>query len=197
MPCEFSRHEAHPTEGRNDSLRTAIRAEVEAIAPIDALEKADRHEVLRWIDSGAPLFRTQAPATPPKHLIAYFVVTYRAEVLLVDHKKAELWLPPGGHVDPGEHPRTTVQREIYEELGIHPSAPLDAPYLVTLTETVGKTAGHTDVSLWYHVAVDDPSAIRPDLEEFYGIRWFAPTDIPSERCDRGIFRFLKKLARGR
>ncbi|MFI5343447.1 MAG: NUDIX domain-containing protein [Chlamydiales bacterium] len=37
---------------------------------------------------------------------------------LVDHKKANLWLPAGGHVEPNEHPRETVKREILEELSI-------------------------------------------------------------------------------
>ncbi len=40
------------------------------------------------------------------------------KLLLVDHKKAGLWLPSGGHVEIDEHPQTTVQREVREELGI-------------------------------------------------------------------------------
>ena len=39
-------------------------------------------------------------------------------VLLVNHINAGLWLPPGGHVEPDEHPAQTASREALEELGI-------------------------------------------------------------------------------
>jgi 8-oxo-dGTP diphosphatase len=38
--------------------------------------------------------------------------------LLVDHINAGLWLPPGGHVESGEHPVETAGREAREELGM-------------------------------------------------------------------------------
>jgi 8-oxo-dGTP pyrophosphatase MutT (NUDIX family) len=38
-------------------------------------------------------------------------------MLLGDHRKSGLWLPPGGHVEE-EHPRDTVTREAAEELQI-------------------------------------------------------------------------------
>lgn len=77
--------------------RAAIRREVASIQPYDELEKTHRIDALAWIDSGAPLFRTAKPATPPKHLVSYFAVVDGREILLVDHKSAQLWLPPGGH----------------------------------------------------------------------------------------------------
>lgn len=39
--------------------------------------------------------------------MSYFLVASDTQVLLVDHKNAQLWLPTGGHVEPGEHPRDT------------------------------------------------------------------------------------------
>ena len=71
------------------------------------------------------------------------------DILLVDHKNARLWLPSGGHVEPGEHPRTTVVRELREELGLDLTDALEAPLMLTISETVGISAGHLDVSLWY------------------------------------------------
>ena len=38
--------------------------------------------------------------------------------LLHWHKKLQLWLPPGGHVDPNEDPVQAVLREVLEETGI-------------------------------------------------------------------------------
>ena len=64
--------------------------------------------------------RELVPGTPPKHVISYFVpVDARNRCLLLgDHRKSGLWLPPGGHVEDGEDPRDTVSREAAEELRI-------------------------------------------------------------------------------
>jgi 8-oxo-dGTP pyrophosphatase MutT (NUDIX family) len=86
-------------------------------------------------------------------------------VLLVDHRKAQLWLPTGGHVEPGEHPRTTVRREAAEELGVDArflQASGARPLLLTSALTVGLTAGHTDVSLWYAIEGDVEAGLRHD-----------------------------------
>jgi 8-oxo-dGTP diphosphatase len=98
-------------------MRAAIRREVASIRPFDEQEAIHRADALAWIDSGAPLFRYAKPATPPKHLVSYFAVVDGTHILLVDHKNAQLWLPPGGHVEPEEYPRKTVERELFEELG--------------------------------------------------------------------------------
>src|SRR5687767_14543986 len=122
-------------------MRSAIRKEVSSIEPFDTLEHAHRADALAWIDSGVELCRTQKPATPPKHLVSYFVLVDHDHVLLVDHRNARLWLPSGGHVEPDEHPRATVVRELQEELGLDLSDPPDAPLMLTVSETVGITHG--------------------------------------------------------
>lgn len=174
-------------------MRGAIRAEVSSIEPFDELERAHRDETLAWIDSGVELCRLHKPATPPKHLVSYFALVDRDHVLLVDHKKAQLWLPTGGHVEPGEHPRTTVIRELAEELGLELDEVPQAPLMLTVAETVGTTAGHTDVSLWYVLNGDRHAALKFDTEEFYSVRWFHFDEAPISRSDPHLSRFLSKL----
>jgi len=174
-------------------MRSAIRQEVASIRPLDALEEAHQSDTLAWIDSGAELCRLSKPATPPKHLVAYFAVVDAEYILLVDHRLAQLWLPTGGHVEPGEHPRDTVQRELREELGIAPDASLREPLMITCAETVGQTAGHTDVSLWYIVRFSRSMALRYDAAEFLDVRWFRHDEVPMERTDPHMGRFLRKL----
>jgi 8-oxo-dGTP diphosphatase len=174
-------------------LRRQIRAEFSSIQPLDALEQAHIAEAIEWLDSGAELCRLAKPATPPQHLVSYFVVVDDGHVLLVDHRNAQLWLPPGGHVEPGEHPRTTVLRELEEELGFSASHAVQAPVLLTATTTVGLTAGHTDVSLWYVVRASRAQKIDFDEKEFNAVRWFPFTEVPLERSDPHMDRFLRKL----
>ena len=38
--------------------------------------------------------------------------------LLLWHNKIEAWLPPGGHIDPGELPEEAAVREVAEETGL-------------------------------------------------------------------------------
>jgi len=97
-------------------------------------------------------------------------------------------------VELGEHPRTTVLRELEEELGITAALPIDAPLMVTCTATVGLTAGHTDVSLWYVVRAARTQRMKFDEHEFHDIRWFLFAEAPLHRSDPHLGRFIKKLA---
>lgn len=175
-------------------MRQHIRNEVLSIIPGDALERQALADCLAWVDSGVQLCRIAKPATPPIHLVAYFAVIDDGHILLVDHRNAQLWLPTGGHVEPDEHPRTTVARELEEELGFAAAHPIAAPVFVTATTTVGLTAGHTDISLWYVVRASRDQQIHFDAREFVAVRWFRYDQVPYERSDPQLRRFLAKLA---
>lgn len=174
-------------------MHSVVRGELEAIVPFDVIERAHLSDALAWVESGAELFRVAKPATPPKHLVSYFAVIDGSHILLVDHKNAQLWLPAGGHVEPLEHPRATVARELKEELGLTPSHPIGDPLMVTCTSTVGLTAGHTDVSLRYVVIANRQQPIQFDAGEFNEVRWFPFTAIPRERVEPHLSRFVAKV----
>ncbi|GIT92737.1 DNA mismatch repair protein MutT [Jannaschia pagri] len=175
------------------ALRSDIRDVIAAIPPGDAREAQDRAQGLAWIDSGAPLFRVQKPATPPRHLVSYFVLIDGDHVLLVDHLNAGLWLPTGGHVNPDEHPADTVRREAAEELGLYDFIVPPSPTFLTITETVGRTRGHTDVSLWYPLCVPRQTALTYDTSEFSSVAWVTRQTLPWDRCDPNLGRFLDKM----
>jgi 8-oxo-dGTP diphosphatase len=174
-------------------MRAVIRSELEAIAPFDSIEQEHLADALAWVESGVELFRRAKPATPPKHLVSYFAVVDGSYILLVDHKNAQLWLPTGGHVEPLEHPRATVERELKEELGLTPSHAIAPPIMVTATTTVGLTAGHVDVSLWYVVHAHREQPIQFDSGEFNSVRWFPFGDLPCDRVEPHVGRFVAKL----
>lgn len=174
-------------------MRAVIRGELDLIKPLDGLERQHLGEAIAWVDSGAPLFRTAKPATPPMHLVSYFAVIDGESILLVDHKNARLWLPPGGHVEQGEHPRSAVVREVREELGFAPAHEIAAPLMVTCTVTVGVSSGHTDVSLWYVVRTNRGQAMTYDAQEFNAVRWFRYSELPLARSDPHLERFVRKL----
>lgn len=172
-----------------------IFLEVNSIKPFDDLEHQHINETLQWIQSGTSIYRLQKPNIPPKHLVSYFVLIdiLQHKLLLVDHKKAQLWLPTGGHVEVDEHPRDTVTRECKEELGIDAKFLQDNPLFLTSTVTVGLDTGHTDISLWYLLQGNENQTLNFDTEEFNTIRWFHFDDIPYERSDPHMRRFISKL----
>lgn len=47
-----------------------------------------------------------------------FVINSHNQVLLLWHKKAQKWMPPGGHVDENELPEDAAKRECKEETGL-------------------------------------------------------------------------------
>lgn len=178
----------------------AIRSDVADIPASDTLEQAHIDDVLSWIDSGANVFRIARPDKPPKHLVSYFVLIdpEHRSVLLGDHIKAQLWLPPGGHVELGEHPVATVRRECQEEL-YRPAVFLqgnEKPFFVTVTDTVGLTAGHTDVSLWYVLAGSIHDKILVNRDEFTDMNWFDFDEILQSHpslFDPHMQRFIRKI----
>jgi len=177
-------------------IRSKIHQVVTSIIPLDKAEQEHIRFVLDWIESGSEIFRIEKPATPETHLVSYFVIAspYMDQILLVDHKKAGVWLPPGGHVDPGEDPKEAVRREAKEELGIEAEFFSDKPLLLTVTKTVGNIAKHTDVSLWYLLKCDPHQSLDYDLNEFNQIRWFRIDEIPFEKSDPHMKRFLQKMS---
>ncbi|MDP3935606.1 MAG: NUDIX hydrolase [Alphaproteobacteria bacterium] len=84
----------------------------------------------------------------------------------------------GGHVEIDEDPKETVKRECVEALNCEAEFYFKDPIFITSTATVGLTAGHTDVSLWY-----DQEHYEFDRGEFNDIRWFGLDEIPCEKSN--------------
>jgi 8-oxo-dGTP diphosphatase len=182
-----------------DDLRREIRELISGIDPLDATEIDAQASVLRWIDSGAPLFREQG-ATPPIHLAVYFAFLdeERHSLLQVDHVKAGAWLLPGGHVD-AESPWRSVLREADEELAVraafHPVFG-DAPLFVTESVTRGPMS-HTDVTLWYVLDGKEGMALEGDEREISATRWVGLDAVDTWVNDcfapDQIARFVEKM----
>jgi 8-oxo-dGTP pyrophosphatase MutT (NUDIX family) len=153
-----------------------VRQLVAEIVPADELERSHQADVLAWLGGTQDIYRRAKPATPPKHLVSYVVLVDSSDlsVFLVDHILAGLWLPTGGHVEPGEDPTVTAGRETREEMGIDADFSIagDRPVFITVTRTAGLDLGHTDVSLWYVIFGNPRQPIALDPAEFTGGRWW-------------------------
>ena len=173
------------------ALKETITGLVSGIEPADDLAREHSRGALSWLAGTDDIFRRVKPRTPSPHLVSYFLLVDRSagSVLLCDHRLSGLWLPTGGHVEPGEHPLDTVRREAAEELGVtaqRDAAFPDKPFFLTMTETVGAPATrHVDVSLWFALAGRAGQPLRPDQREFAQVRWWTVAEL--SRVARGRF----------
>ncbi len=179
-------------------MRDKIQTLISSLIPFDTIEKEHIRDAIEWINSGNEIFRIKKPDIPHKHLVSYFVPIdkNKNKVLLIDHRKSGLWLPPGGHVEKNENPQATVVREAKEELNIIARFIFTTPFFITVTNTVNIDAGHTDVSLWYLIHGDKLKKLVYDKREMKGTKWFSFEEIlKTEKYtfDPHMKRFIMKV----
>lgn len=181
-----------------DAVKTVLN-EVKLITPYDDLERDHIDDVVNWITNNGNIFRISKPDNPPKHLVSYFVICDKTtkKFLLIDHLKAHAWLPSGGHVEIDEDPKTTVEREAYEELKLVSKFDVigNQPFFITVTETKPPHT-HTDVSLWYVISGDSSAVYDFDASEMNGYKWFSIDEIMNtdvELLDPHMKRFTRKF----
>lgn len=187
-----------------NDIRQKIKQIISDIKPCDDIEQQQIYNALQWIDTAEEIFRIEKPATPSKHLVTFtvFVDSKRNKILLLNHKKAQLLLPNGGHVDKDEMPFDSALREVKEELSEEGKFLFNSetPLFLDQMTTVGLTAGHTDVTLWYVFDRDSTFPINDQsdefIKEFDGYNWFTfdevlNTDI--NKLNPNTHRFIKKL----
>jgi len=121
-----------------------------------------------------------------RHFTATTFVVYKKKTLLHMHKKLNLWLPPGGHIDRDELPEQAAIREVKEEtgldvklynpdqsIGITSSEQLHRPMHILL-EDINKFHQHIDL-IYYATA--DTFDVQSAEEETDNLKWFDQEEL--------------------
>ena len=88
------------------------------------------------------------------------------------HKRLNLWLQPGGHIEKDEHPSAGALREAQEETGLHVRHPESGAVFFHLDVHPGPR-GHTHLDLRYLLLAEHLEAPAPGAEESQEVRWFS------------------------
>lgn len=112
------------------------------------------------------------------HYCSFFLPYDRLlnRIYLCHHIKADDFIPPGGHLEPGETPLQAAIREMQEELNYTVSPASLEPWNLSVKYVnrpeFGCTA-HYDV--WHLVHLDEQE-FKYDPREYYQAHWFDLTD---------------------
>ena len=121
----------------------------------------------------------------PRHYCSFFLPYDKSagKIYLGHHKKADDWIPPGGHIEPGETPQDAAIREMEEELGVKITGDMLEPFDLSVKPINRPDRGcltHYDV--WHLVHLPRGKAgIRVRnfnylKSEYYDTRWFSIQD---------------------
>ena len=141
-----------------------------------------------------------------KHFTASAVIVKGDKVLLVYHKKLNVWLYPGGHIEENETPDQAVVREVLEETGLPVEiigekdisladvvadvSVLHQPYAI-LCELVGDHY-HNDI-VYLCKITDDNAQMKHDTNESDDIRYFALKELDGISLFPNFKALLKKV----
>jgi 8-oxo-dGTP pyrophosphatase MutT (NUDIX family) len=166
----------------NDDLRAAIAA----IEPVDEREAQSQAATLDRLTWSIDPFDEEVD---PHHVTASAFVISARGVILHLHRKLNIWVQPGGHIDAGEDPLAAALRETVEETGLV-TVHTDPPTLFHVDVHPGPR-GHTHYDLRY-VLLSAPVDPTPPPEESPDVYWFSFADAV-ERCEPGLAAALGAL----
>lgn len=110
----------------------------------------------------------------PRHYCAFFLPYDKdtGKIYLGHHIKAGDWIPPGGHIEPGETPSDTAIREMQEELGIDITREMLTPFTLSVKPINRPDKGcvaHYDVWHLVNIKVQDFDYLKT---EYHAAAWF-------------------------
>ena len=112
------------------------------------------------------------------------------KVLLIHHRKLDLWLPPGGHMHQDETPDEALVRELKEELNLDveilnrndvPSnGNLRKILAVPFHVNVHNVGDHDHCCFFYLCTPKNPEAISANESELKNFAWFSIEELQQE-----------------
>ena len=140
-----------------------------AVAALDPVDEREERSIERLLSEVQRLeFPFDEDADPVHMTASGFVLGTRGMILHL-HRRLNIWVQPGGHIDPGEEAPDGALRESMEETGLRIIHPPEGPLLFHVDCHPGPR-GHTHLDLRYVrlAGARDPA---PPPGESQEVRW--------------------------
>lgn len=160
-----------------DALLAIVRDHV----PVDERE---RDSLRTFRDTVVGLDDPCSEHAGPVHVTASALVVASHGTVLHLHKRLNIWLQPGGHIEAGEDPPAAAVREATEETGLVVAHPATGPLFFHLDVHPGPR-GHTHLDLRYLLFADGSLDPAPAAGESPHVRWFS-WDEAAAVADAGL-----------
>lgn len=158
------------------------------------IDERERRSIEQFVSIVPTLGRPFDEHDNPLHVTASAVLVDSVDepthVVLHLHKRLNIWLQPGGHIEAGESPADAALREAREETGLVAVHPSSGERFVHLDVHPGPR-GHTHFDLRY-LLWSPRVPPRPAVGESPQVRWFAREEAESV-ADEGLTGALTRL----
>jgi ADP-ribose pyrophosphatase YjhB (NUDIX family) len=123
-----------------------------------------------------------------RHFAVAVFVVHQGKVLLLKHKKLNMWLPPGGHLEDNEIPDEGAIREVKEETGLdiilvgEKGLAINYPKQLILPKGIqleNIKDDHQHIDLVYFAKLKGKDQFIPN-EESEEIGWYSIENLPPD-----------------
>lgn len=134
-------------------------------------------------------------------LVAAAFIISDNKILLIHHKKLNLWIPPGGHIEASETPDEALKREIQEELGIDIEiiGKTDIPFEGNIKEQLAvpfyidvHSVGDHDHCCFYYLCKPKNKELKLNKEELIDFQWHSLEDLEKAHIPLNVRNQAKK-----
>jgi ADP-ribose pyrophosphatase YjhB (NUDIX family) len=176
-------------------FRTALKEYLRIYTPKNA------QELIAFLESGENLF---SRANSFGHITAssWILSADMKSVLLINHKKYNIWVAPGGHVDEGELPSEAAVRETAEEVGVNGLISLSEDIFDLDIHRIPASEKKNEPEHWhadvrYIFRVGDDASVDLNLDECNAYSWMGieqlrlSGDESTKRMAEKTLKFIK------
>jgi 8-oxo-dGTP diphosphatase len=128
-------------------------------------------------------------------LVVAGYIFHNNKVLLIHHRKLNLWLPVGGHIEQDETPDQALKRETREEVNldieflcnstIRPSGNVKQTLALPFYLNVHSVGDHDHSCLYYVCTANNPDETKPN-KELKNLEWFSKTQLTNPKISEDV-----------